>query len=192
MRILTPLHKMIFTSFLLLLLLISVFGYITNKNVKNTPTEVKTTPTNSPIPLPTEAINPSYQGTPIPTYTPDKGRGVDIEAPLVANSLQEIKKLEPFLPYEQTLSLEAGQEVYISIPDKTLQPNPWTLTVYIIGFDYHLVKTDPQYASAKKLFVGAATSITQWIQSKGVDPKKIMIIWGDTGLIQNKSQEWLE
>jgi len=44
----------------------------------------------------------------------------------------------------------------------------------------------------KKSFQLAVASINKWIKEKGVDPQKIMIIWGDKEYIQNKSQEWLE
>jgi len=138
-------------------------------------------------------INPSYKKNAfIPTYTPEKGSGVNLEAPLVTDSIREIQKLYPFLPYEKTLITPQNQEVAIVVPDFTSQPNRWTLQVDVFGLDYHLNKGDSEYATNKNAFVSAASSLNSWIKEKGADPKKIMIIWGDKEYIQNKSQELLE
>jgi len=172
--------------------------YVADKNKASKSASAQTSP--SPIVLPTiiptlgtSQKNPSYKiNAFIPTYSPEKGSGVDLQAPLVANSTEEIQKLYPFLPYEMTLKTPSGQEIDVVIPDKTSQTNPWTLQINIFGFDYGLTKGNPGYTDTKNTFVSVVSSLYGWIQEKGADPKKIMIIWGDKELIQNKSQEWLE
>lgn len=140
-----------------------------------------------------EEKNPSYKKDVfIPTYSPEKGKGVDLETPLVANSIKEIQKLYPFLPYTEIINVNTEQEVDIVIPDKTSQTNLWTLHVNISGLDYYAVKGDQNYTSMKNAFINATSSVYKWIQEKGADPSKIMFIWGDEEYIQNKSQEWLE
>lgn len=137
--------------------------------------------------------NPTYKKNSfIPTYAPGKGSGVDLEAPLVANSLQEIQKIYPFLPYETTITTPSNREVTLVIPDKISQTNQWTLQIYIFDLDYQLKKEDPEYVVMQNSFRYAVTALNKWIEEKGADPKKIMFIWGDTEFIQNKSQEWLE
>lgn len=152
-----------------------------------------TMPTVTPTAQNSSDINPSYKnGVFIPTYPPGKGRGVDIQAPLVADSIKEIQKIYISLPYTMTINANTDQEVDIVIPDKSAQPNPWTLRVNISGLDYNVVKGDQNYIPMKNAFINATSSVYKWVQDKGADPKKIMIIWGDGALIQNKSQEWLE
>ncbi len=163
---------------------------------KNTFIETKKSNNISPTSINTQNSsekNPSYKkGGLIPTYPPKEGSGVDLRTPLVTQSIIEIEKLYSSLPYEVTINTPSNQEVSIVIPDKTAQTNPWTLQVYVFGLDYQLAKNDPEYASAKNSFKYSVASLYKWIEEKGADPKKIMIIWGDKELIQNKSQEWLE
>ena len=178
---------------ILFVFLLILFGIllILNNSIKQ-----KTSNTISPTSTPPQnnaEKNPSYKkGLFIPTYSPEKGGGVDLETPLVANSMKEIQKIYPFLPYEVTIKTPTNQEVDIVIPDKTSQTNQWTLQVDIFGLDYHLIKGTPEYATTKNSFVYAVASLNKWIEGKGADPKKIMVIWGDQEYIQNKSQEWLE
>jgi len=176
--------------FVFLLILFGILLIFNNSIGKKTPNTIL--PTGIPVQKNT-AINPSYKnGVFIPTYSPEKGSGVDLEAPVVANSMKEIQKLYPFLPYEETIKTSASQEATIVISDKTSQTNQWTLQVDIFGLNYHLVKGDPEYITMKNSFINAVSFLNKWIEEKGADPKKIMIIFGDQEYIQNKSQEWLE
>jgi len=153
-----------------------------------TPIQIVVTPSQK-----NREIDPSFKRDVfIPTYTPEKGSGVDLESPLVADSVREIQKLYPFLPYEKTIETSLNQKVIMVIPDFTSQPNRWTLQVDIFGLDYQLNKEDSEYTMNKDVFITAVSSLYSWIQEKGADPNKIMIIWGDEEYIQNKSQEWLE
>ena len=174
---------------LIAILLSIIIATIILRPLKQTiPTQVIVTP-----PQRDTTLDPSYKKNVfIPTYTPEKGSGVDLGAPLVVDSIREIQKLYPFLPYEKTVITPLSQEVAMVIPDFTSQPNQWTLQVDIFGLDYQLKKEDPEYSAHKNAFKIAATSLSSWIEEKGADPKKIMIIWGDKEYIQNKSQEWLE
>ena len=189
-------NKLLIFIIVTLLCLVMIISFFINKLSKkeSNQTMIPTVPASFPtisLQDPTE-INPSYKKNGfIPTYTPEKGRGVDLEAPIVASSIQEIKKLYPFLPYENVIK-NPNTEITIIIPDTTSQTNPWTLEVDIFGLDYRLLKEDPEYSTMKSLFLSTVASINKWIEEKGADPKKIMIIWGDKEYIQNKSQEWME
>ena len=92
----------------------------------------------------------------------------------------------------QIINTPANSETTVIISDKTSQTNIWTLEVDVFGLDYRLSQEDSEYALMKKSFQLAVASINKWIKEKGVDPQKIMIIWGDKEYIQNKSQEWME
>lgn len=191
MNFLQNINKKIIIIFLFLILLgiVLITNYLTKK--QTTPT-IKIVPTILPIRDTTEK-NPSYKKNVfIPTYTPEKGRGVDLEAPLVADSIKEIQKIYPFLPYEKTIKTSSNKEITIIIPDKISQINKWTLQINIFGLDYHLTKGNMEYIATKNSFRDIYSSLNKWIEEKGADPKKIMIIWGDEEYIQNKSQEWLE
>jgi len=191
MNILQSLNKktLLFSLLVIILFVILLLLYIV-KSKSNTPPSPQVIVT--PIQKSTD-INPSYKKNVfIPTYAPEKGSGVNLEAPLVADSIREIQKLYPFLPYEKIVMTPLSQEIAVVIPDFTSQPNRWTLQVYIFGLDYQLNKGDIEYEVNKNAFKTAFASLTSWIKEKGVDSKKIMIIWGDKEYIQNKSQEWLE
>lgn len=183
--------KIILTVFLSIIVITVLIVLFAKKQIA--PKISPVAPTITPFPQNNSEINPSYKKNMfIPTYTPNKGSGVDLQAPLVADSMKEIQKLYPFLPYVETINANTDQEVDIVVPDKTSQPNPWTLHVNISGLDYNVAKGDQNYIPMKNAFINATSSVYKWIQDKGADPKKIMIIWGDKEVIQNKSQEWLE
>ena len=167
--------------------------FLTNSLLRQKTAQNSLPPSSSPTPASKATeINPSYKNnTFIPTYSPEKGSGVDIEAPLVAQSMQEIEKLNNSLPYEQTLTTPSSQEITIVIPDKTSQTNPWTLQINVFGLDYQIAKEDPEYQLSRESMMYVASFINKWIKEKGGDPVKIMIIWGDQIDVQNKSQEWL-
>jgi hypothetical protein len=192
MNIIQSLNKKLMIGiFLSIILLSSIFTlYLVKSKSPNIQpsTQVVITPTQKNI-----DIYPSYKKNVfIPTYAPQKGSGVDLEAPLVEDSIKEIQKLYPYLPYEKIILTSLSQEVALVVPDVSSQPNKWTLQVEVFGLDYRLTKEEPDYMANKNAFVTAASSLNAWIIEKGADPKKIMIVWGDKEYIQNKSQEWLE
>ena len=194
-----PTNKLVFYliiifSFLLLLLII-LFNLLSKK-----PTSISSI---SPTPLPTPTlIFPPITRVPMisvippstnnfPTYAPEKGRGVDLEAPLIKNSTREIEKLYRLLPLNQEVRLSTGLDVSIVIPPKDLQNNPWTLTVQIFGIDYEVPQSDSNYILVKNSFREAANIIFNWIKNNNADPQNIIISWGDREFIQVRAEEWL-
>lgn len=127
-----------------------------------------------------------------PTYAPSQGQGINIQSPVVQQSISEIKKLAPFLPYNKDLTLSNGTTVSIVIPPYDLQNNEWTLTVQIFNVDYQTTPDQPDYQNQRQSFKEAANYVFSWMQSNGVDPKKIFVSWGDKAYIQDQAQEWLQ
>lgn len=147
----------------------------------------------SPSPVPTKypllkSVNPPEMKS-LPS---GKQGGVDIESDPIKNSQLEIEKLNPSLPFEETLRLESGEEVTILIPSPSLQINPWTLTVQIFGLDYQIPEDDSNYELIKESFLEASANAFGWINSKGANPEKIIISWGDKAFIQESAEKWLK
>lgn len=181
---------------LLLIILIGIVLTIDfiNRKKKNAIPQVKLTNiSTSPTPIPKRSdVLPSFgKGNLLPTYQPEKGRGVDLENPTVASSIQEIQKLNPYLPYVYTFKTLTNTEVSLIIPEADSQTNSWTLTVNVFGLDYALQKKDKDYNTMKESFNETVLQVKKWIEEKGVDYTKILINWGEQEYIQNKSQEWL-
>ncbi len=149
----------------------------------------------SPTPIPLEEIlrrvnTPSLET--IPTNTPDKGGGVDLENTLVQKSLTAINKLAPYLPYQKDVTLSTGLPVSILIPEKSLQSNEWTLTAQVFGIDYEVTPTSNNYAVTKSSFQEAAAIVFTWIESNGVNPSDVLIQWGDRAFIQEAAENFLK
>lgn len=180
---------------LVLLLLIGLLNFFTARKSSDQkkPTSVFLTPTSvltqiSTVPL--LSIVPQTIKN-VPTFVPEKGKGVDIESKQARDSIAEIQKLSRFLPYTQDLSLSTGLKVSIVIPPAALQDNLWTLTVQIFGVDYGIPASDPDYSRMKSSFKEAASIVFLWMKGKGVDPGKMIISWGDKAFIQKRTQEWI-
>jgi len=43
----------------------------------------------------------------------------------------------------------------------------------------------------KQSFKEAANDVFTWMQSKGADPRKMFIVWGDRKFIQDSAEMWL-
>jgi len=127
----------------------------------------------------------------LPTYSPEIGKGINLEAPQISSSINEIQKLYSYLPYIYTFKTTKNKEVSIIIPDKDSQINSWTLTINIFGLNYRSQKGNADYDLMKNSFTETVLFVKKWIEEKGVDFTKIMINWGEEEFIQNKSQEWL-
>lgn len=151
------------------------------------------TPTSIPPPvtrIPVVSVIPPSTNN-LPTYAPEKGRGVDLEAPLIKNSTREIQKLYRFLPLNQEVRLSTGLTVSIVIPAKDLQSNPWTLTVQIFGIDYEIPQSDSSYPLMKNSFQEATRVVFNWIKNNNANPQSIIISWGDKQFIQDRAEEWV-
>lgn len=127
----------------------------------------------------------------IPTLPPARGAGVDIESKVAQDSRQEIEKLYPALPFSKTITV-GGKEVAIRIPEAELQDYKWSLIVYLPDLDFQAPTELPNYSLAKERFLAAASEVNLWIQQQGADPKKIIIVWGDTQFSQERAREWLK
>lgn len=126
-----------------------------------------------------------------PTLPPARGAGIDIESPVVQNSKKEIEKLYPVLPFVKTITVN-GQDVTIRIPEESLQDYKWSLIVYLPDLDFQAPTELPNYSQARTTFKAAAGEVYKWIREQGADPKKIIIVWGDTQFSQERAKEWLQ
>lgn len=127
----------------------------------------------------------------VPFKPESEGGGVNIESVLVRESEAEITKILPSLPYQNSLVNSAGQSVSIFIPPPQYQTTPWVLDVEIYGIDYQVNETDSNYNVERDSFQNAASGVFEWIKSRGADPEKIIISWGDRAYIRDQTQKWL-
>lgn len=128
----------------------------------------------------------------IPTLKPEQGQGINMNSKQIQQATFEIKKITPDIPYEKNITLSTGLSVSILIPPKELLDNPWTLSVQIFNIDYQVPPQDKEYEKMKKSFREAAYIVLDWIRSKGCDPNKMVISWGDKAYIQRTAEEWLK
>lgn len=182
------LFLIIFLFFIIILIFLLILA-----NRKNIPSQTKSTPQpTSSIFLPTkkEVIPPDIRVA--PTIPPQRGGGIDVSSSPVSTSISEINKLEPFLPLKLDRPLATGISVLIVIPTSDLQSNPWTLSVNISDINFQSTPEQNDYELMKNSFKEASSYVFTWITSKGVDPSKIYIKWGDKAYIQDKAEEWLK
>ena len=191
-----PTNKLVFYLIIvfsfILLLLITLFNLLSKKPTTTSlisPTFLPTPTSILPSVTKVSIIPPSTNN--LPTYAPEKGRGVDLKAPLIKNSTREIEKLYRFLPLNQEVRLSTGLTVSIVIPAQNLQNNPWTLTVQIFGIDYEVPQSDPSYLLMKNSFQEAAKVVFNWIKNNNVNLQNVIISWGDRQFIQDRAEEWL-
>lgn len=126
-----------------------------------------------------------------PTFPPSQGGGIDTTSAPVKESMAEIKKLLPSLPYSADTTLSTGVTISILIPEASLQSNAWTLTVQIFNLNYQTTPADSDYTLMKKSFIEASSTVFNWMEKKGANPSKVMINWGDKKYIQDKAIKWL-
>ncbi len=146
-------------------------------------TEISLSPIQKKLPIPKSKLN-------VPTYTPDKGQGVDINSQIAQESISEIDKLSPYLPYLNEYKFSNDLMASIVVPTKKFQDIPWILTVQIFGIDYQVPKDSKDYQLMKSSFLEAANAVFEWMKSYGVDPQKVIIKWGDKEFIQKQAEEW--
>lgn len=196
-----PTNKLIFYLIIIfsfvLLFLIMLFNLLSKKPTSNI-SSISPTPLPRPTSIPPpvakvpviSVIPPSTNN--LPTYAPEKGRGVDLEAPLIKNSTREIQKLYRLLPLNQEVRLSTGLTVSIVIPAQDLQSNPWTLTVQIFGIDYEVSQSDSSYPLMKSSFQEATRVVFNWIKNNNANLQNIIISWGDRKFIQDRAEEWVD
>jgi hypothetical protein len=171
----------IIAALVLILLLILVVKFATSKKVATNPEPVSSTKIITP---------PNIQS--IPTLPPSKGEGIDTQSQPVEESQGEIDKLTPYLPYEDSFDLLTGVKVSVLIPQQKYQNNPWTLTVQIFGINYNSSPDQPDYIQMRASFKEASSKVFAWMKSKGANPEKIFISWGDKEFIQKNAEDWLK
>lgn len=153
-------------------------------------------PVQSPSPAPSiqrgipQVIKPPSTDE-LPYKPTDQGGGLDLNAPVVQESKAGVQKLNTYLPYQTELDLSTGIKASVVIPGQQFQTDNWTLTVQIFGIDYQVSEGDKDYEVMRKSFLEASSSVFEWIKDKGVDPEKLIIIWGDRAFIQESAEKWL-
>lgn len=157
--------------------------------------------TNIFFPTPTPFVTPQKNGIKkissfldidfIPMLSSEKGGGVDTSSQPVKDSISEIVKLSPFLPYDKTYTLSTGVEVSVVIPQKDPRDSPWALLVQIFGIDYQLAPEDKDYQLMKNSFREAGGDVALFLEEKGVTLNKVFVVWGDRSFIQNTAMSWI-
>lgn len=174
---------------LLLLIVIALFIIAENYTAANHKASPAPTPTYTPV-IPYEHTVPPRVKD-IPTLIPEKGGGLDINSPVMQNSIEELQKLDPYLPFAEDITLSTGVRVSILIPEKNLQITPWTLTAGVYGINYDTSPGQADYVTTKESFKEAAKIIFAWIRSHNADPEKILFTWGTRAYIQDQAEAWL-
>lgn len=129
---------------------------------------------------------------PVVTSLPINNQGnTDVNASQTKDDINEISKLYPYLPYEAKTTLSTGISVDIVIPAKEFQTTSWTLNVGTYGIDFSLPTSDPNYTKMKNSFRETVNDIFTWEQSHGVNPSKIVYIWGNGGKDQITAKSWI-
>lgn len=182
---------LIFGLIMGLVIFVSVFFFSSQEDIiMVSPQPSATLPERYPVVSIRPDFTPPKQES-LPVIPQSQGGGIDVKSQQVRQSTTEINKLTGSLPYLQNLVLTTGQTVDIAIPGKNLQLNAWTLTVQIFGIDYQSPENTTDYAIAKSTFLEAANKVFAWMESKGADPNKIIISWGDRQFIQERAEKWL-
>jgi len=152
------------------------------QNVYSTPTATNILPTVEPSILPPVI-------TTVPTLP--NNQGLDLNSREIQDSIGEIQKIYPALPYSDDYTSSTGVDVSILIPGKDFQDSSWTLTVNVSGINYNTSPDQSDYNQMKSSFIEAANKIFTWINNQRADPKKIIYQWGDKKYIQDQATAWL-
>ncbi len=127
-----------------------------------------------------------------PTLAVSGVSGIDVNSQVVKKSIDEISIINNKLPYKSTVKLDSGEEAIVYIPKTSQNAHRWLLTVNIDGVDYEIPDKSPDMSKHRELFRMGAQNVYGWLRDQGVDPENIMILWGDTKKIQDRSLEWLQ
>lgn len=172
----------------IILLAVLMFARITGKSPLGLPILPSITPIESNIIPITNAPKSTLL---IPTAPLEQGGGVNVSAPTVEASTQEIKKITGLLPqtFQKTLTTGLPVDIFISIPDVS---RPWVLPIFIGGIDYQVPENSPKYAVMRNSFREAAKETFKALSESGVDTSKLFINWGDQAFIQERAEKWLQ
>lgn len=190
-----PKLTFIFISLLLLITLV-VISIVRSNIIKknsgiNTRNFITITP-NEIIATPKIKVPKSRAITAVPTLPRDKGGGINTKSKIAKESIDEINKLQPYLPYNEDFLTSNGLKISILIPAKELQANDWTLTVNIFGINYQTEKNSEEYFIMKRSFREAVAKLAEWVNVRGASYDKIIVSWGDRAFMQERAEEWLK
>lgn len=181
-------RKLLFFIFSLATLVLFFFLYVGLTLFRSSEPKAQLSPTPAFKTIP---LTPPADIRIAPTLPPSRGTGLDISSFQVKQSEAEVRKLSPFLPYKEALTLSTGLVVDVVIPDQSLQANPWTLTVQVFGIDYQTTPSEPNYPFMKASFKEAALRLFSWMKEHNADHAKLFISWGDRAFIQQRATIWL-
>lgn len=177
---------------LLLLLII----YTLAQRASTPPADILPTPAGAgPVQVTTAQIQqnlkkliPKRPAT-LPTKGP--GLGIDTQAKTTQESIAEVQKLQAFLPYSTSYTGPGNTNFRVAIPARTSSDNAWTLRIAVLGIDYQVPRNDLQAQNEKAAFLQGAQLALDYIHSKGADPTKISVVWGDKKFVHDRALEWL-
>lgn len=177
-------------------LLVLLIIYALVQRSSNLPAEVLPTPTGTTQTQITSAqiqqnIKKLIPKRPASLPTKAAGLGIDTQAAATQNSAAEVQKLQSSLPYSSNYTGPGNAPYRVVIPTRTSSDNEWTLRIAVIGVDYQVPRNDPQYQNEKAAFLEGANMALEYIRSKGVDPSKISVVWGDKKFVHDRGLEWL-
>lgn len=177
-------------------LLVLLIIYALVQRSSNLPTGVLPTPTGTTQVQITSAqiqhnIKKLIPKRPASLPTKGPGLGIDTQAATTQESATEVQKLQAFLPYSTNYSGPGNAPYRVVIPARTSSDNAWTLRIAVIGVDYEVPRNDPEYQNEKAAFLEGANLALEYIRSKGADPTKISVVWGDKKFVHDRGLEWL-
>lgn len=145
-------------------------------------------------PIPTPFVVKNTANPPAIASLPKKEgtQAINTNEPIVQSSESEVQKISAYIPYITEITTPGGTNLSIVIPEKSLQTDPWKLTVQIFGINYNVLPEEPDYQKERSAFIFGANHVFAWMREKNVDPEKVIIKWGDRAFIQQKAEEWLK
>lgn len=188
----TPIKLLIFGALGLLILLLIILNVFQSRTSSSGPTPSSIPLTRTPQQPGGGFLNQPKNVQEVPSLETSDGPAIDTQSSSIQNSQREIRKLAPYLPYKEDISLANGQIIGIYIPPLEDQLDPWSLSVHVNDIDYQVPVGDPQYNTQKQMFLEAANKVYGWIQSKGGNLDNLYITWGDRTLVNDRANEWLK
>jgi len=131
------------------------------------------------------------QITKLPRIPDEQGGGINTQSQIVKTSQENLKILAPKLPFSKQITTLDGIAIEIVMPVQEHVMNDWTLLVNIFGPDYQIPETDPQYDIMRRAFLTGAEEVFLFLEQNSIDPKNVIIQWGDRRITTVRSELWL-
>lgn len=110
-------------------------------------------------------------------------------APVSQTSKTSVEKLQPDLPYRQTITTSTGNKVtFVVLSNKR---DPYTLYIETAGINYQLQPPDPDLPKNVLDFRETASTIFEWLNKQGVSQTDLFIVWGNA-IVQKSAESWLK